>query len=968
MRLMLTVLVLLALCCGGCASGDVVKNGDFAKTAAGNEDAPADWDLPPGGQWQRLAEGGPDGKACLVYEAEAVAAEPVSQRCDYCGPNSTYELRAMIRTDGELSPLLRVIDVPSRDELLAVVVSSGLQWSTMSGRFETLSADIAIEIYADQRHAAGEESPAGKVWVADVQVVPVGGQVEARQNLDIGENVALGKPYTLTAPSYGLCSDPDDKVQLTDGVYTEGHFWTRKTTVGWSGIKGKHISIDLGQNYPIKGVSFNTAAGVAQVWWPKRILVFVSDDGEGWYEAGELVALSRLHDSLPAQGEYSVQRLWTDQLRTHGRYVQLYVEPDRQYLFVDEIEVYRGEDEWVDEAREGEPITGLEEYMARQALDGLIRQQLLRDLEAAKADIADLPAQLRESLGRRALALTDAVREMPSVPMEGFRAVLPMTDLERDIFRLQAATWRAQDKALLRVWSNHRWDPLPPSAEPEGAASPVVVEVHMMNNEYRAGVFNLTSAADEDQRVRIRVVGLPGGDNPEYISVHEVLTVGTRHFTAVSAALPEAERVGDDYVVTVPPGMTRQVWLTFNPDDLDPGTHGGAVEIRGEGEAVMMAPIRLRIYPLRFPDETTLLVGGWSYTNGESQYGMTPDNRLELIAHLQERYVNAPWASSGAMGDGQYDEAGEMVAEPDTSNFDNWVNLWPEAKMYMVFKAVGESFAGSQMGTEEFKTKVGRWARFWADHMVEIGLEASQLAVLILDEPQRKEQHDVITAWANAMETAAPEIVTWEDPQPQDETDCLEMFAAVDVLCPYRNPFLARPDSYRELFLNQQRQGRDLWFYNADGPARSFDPFSFYLVQEWHCFKIGAKGSCFWAFGDSGGVSCWNEYPAAGNGPYCPTYIDDTSVTAAKYMEAIREGVEDYEYLTMLQGRVAELEAKGIGADRLADAKRLLATACDRVMAMEDGPNYRWDEEKDRGVADRVRVEILTALTELGRL
>jgi hypothetical protein len=34
-------------------------------------------------------------------------------------------------------------------------------------------------------------------------------------------------------------------------------------------------------------------------------------------------------------------------------------------------------------------------------------------------------------------------------------------------------------------------------------------------------------------------------------------------------------------------------------------------------------------------------------------------------------------------------------------------------------------------------------------------------------------------------------------------------------------------------------------------------------------------------------------------------------------------------------------------------------------MAMEEGANYRWDEEKDRGVVDEVRIEVLRVLTEL---
>lgn len=779
------------------------------------------------------------------------------------------------------------------------------------------------------------------------------------------DNLALGKPYTMTPPNYSYSTDPDDKVQLTDGVRTAGHFWTQKTTVGWSGKAGAYVTIDLGEVYPIRGVAFGTAAGVAEVRWPAHILLFVSDDGQVWYEAGDLVALSAADAPLPAYGEYHAATLVTHRLRTYGRYVQLYVEPEGSYTFCDEIEVYRGEDDWTAEARQGEGIADVQEHMSDRITDGLIQQQLLRDLAAVRADIENLPEPARGPMTQRADALTDRVAAMPHVPMEGFKAILPMTDLEREIFRLQAAVWRREGKPALRLWDKHRWDPLAPSEEPAPDGPAAAVEVHMMNGEHRADVFNITNAADAEARLTLSVAGLPGGANPPYLAVHEVLTVGTRRFVEVSAALPKAEKAEDGYVVNVPAGMTRQVWLSFNPDELPAGLHEGTVELRAGDEAVGSVPVRLHLYPLRFPEQTTLLVGGWSYTNAETMYGITTQNKQAVIEHLQDHYVNAPWATSAAMDNGTYDDAGVMIEQPDTANFDAWVAQWPEAKMYMVFKAVGDGFDGAKMGTAAFDAKVGAWARFWSDHMESLGLEPEQLGILILDEPHEKAQYDIITAWARAIEAAAPGLVTWEDPQPQEDKDCLEMFSSVDVLCPYRHPFLARPDWYRELFLGMQRQGKDLWFYNADGPARSFDPYSFYLAQEWHCFKIGAKGSCFWAFGDNGRVSCWNEYPAAGNGPYCPTYIDETGITAAKYMEAIREGVQDFEYLTMLKARVEELAAEGVAEDQLAQARELLATGPDRVLAMEKGANYRWDEVKDRSVQDKVRIELLQALVDL---
>jgi len=397
--------------------------------------------------------------------------------------------------------------------------------------------------------------------------------------------------------------------------------------------------------------------------------------------------------------------------------------------------------------------------------------------------------------------------------------------------------------------------------------------------------------------------------------------------------------------------------------------HEGAIELSSGYGFAADVPVRLRVYPLRFPDETTLLVGGWTYTDAEETYGLTLENYDAVVRHLQEHFVNAPWAGGSSIKSGHFDDEGNVIEAPSTERFDAWVARWPDAKMYMVFAAVGASFDGAEIGTQLFANKVGGWARFWAGHMVELGLRPDQLGVLLVDEPHGRDQYDTITAWAKAIEAAAPGIVTWEDPQPPNLEDALlEMFDSVDVICPYRRQFMTRGDWYTDLIEQMRRQGKQIWLYSADGPARSFDPFSYYLMQEWHAFGIGGMGSCFWAFGDNGRVSCWNEYPAPGNGPYCPTYIDDTSITAAKYQEAIREGIEDFEYLTMLRGRVEELEQQGVAAERLAGARELLATAVDRVMAMDAEPTYRWDEEKDRAVQDRVRIEVLEALVELSEL
>jgi hypothetical protein len=783
-------------------------------------------------------------------------------------------------------------------------------------------------------------------------------------------NLALHKPYTLApAPSYGYCTDPEDATQLTDGVRTQGHFWTQKTTIGWSGGATKLLTIDLGEVQPIAGASFSTAAGIADVEWPAELFVFVSDDKVEWHLAGDLLDLSAATTSPPANG-YATHVFRTTGMKTHGRYVQIAATPAGSYLFVDEVEVYRGRDEWLREPLPGEPLSSVGDHLATERFNGLIKAQLRRDLDAVRQDVEapGLTEAQQQEFGRRVEGLSKQITDMPLIPREGFRAVLPMTALEREIFRLQAAVWRAQRKPGLRVWKTHRWDPLDPSQEPDGEAQPVL-EVRTMSNEYRADVLNVTNAAETDQTVRVRLEGLPGGTNPNYVQVHEVLTVGTRRFVAVSAALPPARKEGDDYAVTVPAGMTKQLWFGFHPTAVEPGEHRGRVVLRSSSGDTREVELRLRLYPLRFPHATTLLLGGWDYTDGGGGRGVNAQNCEAFIAHLREHLVNTPWASGAAMPLGEYDEAGNLTKEPDAARFDEWVARWPGAKCYMVFNAFGDwgntttAFAGSEAGTELFDKKVANWIRFWAQHLRDLGLSPKQLGLLLFDEPHSEEQFRVLAAFARAINGAEPEVILWVDPQPGDSATCLEALAAMDVLVPFRKQWLRSDEWFGKLFLDQQKQGRELGFYSCDGPARRFDPFSYYLLQEWHCFAIGGRWAQFWSFGDTSGANVWNEYATDGPGPFTPLYLDDAGVTGSKYMEAIREGAEDYEYLVLLRDKVA---TAGQNADpAVARARKLLETACERVLAGETRDNYTWDQDKDRSVADTVRTEILEALVAL---
>ena len=758
------------------------------------------------------------------------------------------------------------------------------------------------------------------------------------------ENLALGKPSKLDPrPNYSYCTDPGDKNQLTDGQYTKGHFWTQKSTVGWNHASSVTITLDLGAVQPICGASFNTAAGVAGVEWPLGITVLVSDDGKKFFPAGELVGLDAKHGNLPRTG-YAIHRFWTDELKTHGRYVMFLVAPGGPFVFVDEIEIQKGASDWVKLPFTGDAITNTGAYRTHLAVERRLRD----DLHAVRT--ADVEHKLTTEL--------DALeRELPQLPRTygpDFRAVLPLNDLHARIFKAQAALWRTQGCAPLTVWAANPWDPLDLLAPPPRGMTNTTLNVALMKNEFRAAAFNLANAGAHESDVQLRITGLPGGENPPWITVHEVAWTDTKSGKPVAAALPEAKRESADYRITIPAGLTRQVWLTLHPLSVPPGIHRGTVVVHGTAVEQKL-PLEVKIYPLRFPDTPTLHVGGWDYTDTDAHYEITPLNRDILIAHLRAHFVDSPWATSAV-----------LPADGDTTKFDRWLARWPKARQYYVFASVRDKFGGAALGTPEFAQKVGDWIKFWAGHAAKRGLQPQQFVMHLVDEPHEARQDEIILAWAKAIRAANTGVKIFTDPTHANPATANQaMMAACDILCPNRPMFLNGGPAFRDFYDQRRAAGTELAFYSCSGPVRLLDPYAYHRLQAWTCWQQGALSSSFWAFGDSGGGSSWNEYAQRRSASYTPLFLDASGVTAGKHMEAIRESVEDFEYLVMLRDRVAAAEKTGQKSPALDRARHLLATAADRVLNAPDAVKLSWSAPKDRSLADTVRVEILEALAGL---
>ncbi len=768
-------------------------------------------------------------------------------------------------------------------------------------------------------------------------------------------NIALGKTVTLEpAPNYALSSDPDDDKQLTDGLHSKNEgavnaIWVQKGTVGWTNLKSIVITIDLEKVQPISGISYSTAARPSDVKWPLSIYIAVSDDKINWRSVGDLVSLTRPNEVPPATG-YNPFRYVTHDLQTKGRYIAFGVIPQGLYSFVDEIEVYKGDDAWLNQPAIGTSIPAMKDYLAQGPVTLAAQRRLNTDIVDIRALLkgSTFSADKKRALNARLDKAAKATAKMEPLPRE-FKTILPLNETHRDILAVHGEVLQAQGFAPLTVWKQHRYDGLPLLSKPS-TANAAQVNLSMLGNQFRSDNLLLTNASEKSQDVTLQWKNAPQKATEGWLNVYSVAWTDTIESTPVADALLPLSPQNGIYHVDVPAGMTRKVWFTIDSSKLPPGRTGSTLVVESGGRSVAVS-FNLEVSKVAMA-KPRLSLGMWDYTNGNGTGGITPQNRQAAIELMRSHYVDTPWATGNVLPrpiDTDFDEQNNLKSELDFSDFDEWVALWPGARRYFVFPAVGDSFAGFPMNTPQFNARVGSWAKALSSHMKELGLQPSQLGLLLVDEPQTDAQDAIIAAWAKAINAVAPELTLFEDPvwPRPDQVKMQEAFTEVDILCAAFTIYKSGGEPVREYFENLRQQGKELWFYQTSGPARLLDPQQYYRYQAWHAFGAGATGQGFWSFESLGGApSSWSAYSET-DISYAPVFVDTETMTNSVHWDAVREGIEDYEELAMLRD--------AIGASKNAawkqDAQRVLDEAVKVVTATWDA-DYGWTKSSVASLAD----------------
>lgn len=174
--------------------------------------------------------------------------------------------------------------------------------------------------------------------------------------------------------------------------------------------------------------------------------------------------------------------------------------------------------------------------------------------------------------------------------------------------------------------------------------------------------------------------------------------------------------------------------------------------------------------------------------------------------------------------------------------------------------------------------------------------------------------------------------------RPGDSKPMTEM---IDIWCPLS------PNLPGGGFEQVRKEGDEVWWYVCIGPKKPYaNLFTNWSMTEhrqlfWQSWKYQAQGLLYW------GLNFWNwwgtekpydkatAWPAGkwsssttssdtvGDGYFI--YPGPKGPLPSLRLQAMLDGIEDYEYLWLLNDLVKKAEAKGVPASELADARRLLA-------------------------------------------
>jgi len=462
-----------------------------------------------------------------------------------------------------------------------------------------------------------------------------------------------------------------------------------------------------------------------------------------------------------------------------------------------------------------------------------------------------------------------------------------------------------------------------------------VVQVEAVRNEYESAQVVVTPANDVKKlTVSISALKGPGTIVPKvganflgfiHIDKGTVETPAEYLICTPPAEIPDHLR--EEKTVSVKAGTNKPIWLTvYVPKKCEPGTYEGKISIEADS-AEASVPISIKVHPITLTDERTLYLTNW----------FSPGNIAKF--HSVEQWSEPFWKMLGSYARCMADHRQNTVITPimdlitihydaqgnrsfDFSKFDRWVELFKKAGVigtieggHLGGRGVWEAtdFDGSMPrsfnadGKERerpgMKTTSAEEREFLSyfipalqKHLEEKGWLDCYMQHLA-DEPIPPSAESYKKLYSYVKEFG-PKLKTI------DAAMCNEIAGCIDIWVP-------QPQHYEndmKFFEERRLAGDEIWFYTCLSPKGKYlNRFlDFQLIRtrimHWANYKFGLTGYLHWGFNYWRGdpyTDLQNDWLPPGDSHL--VYPGKAGPMSSIRLEALRDGVEDFELLKQLE-------------------------------------------------------------------
>jgi len=357
----------------------------------------------------------------------------------------------------------------------------------------------------------------------------------------------------------------------------------------------------------------------------------------------------------------------------------------------------------------------------------------------------------------------------------------------------------------------------------------------------------------------------------------------------------------------VAPGSNQPLWVEVHvPKDAAPGDYKGSLTIRAEGEKPVEVPLTLTVWDFALPEVPTLRTnfGGLGRRLLLGHPGFKPDTLP--YRELERRYAASmaahricppipPYLRPKVGPDGTIDP------KDSHAGLKEWIETYHVTGIPL--NLIGADPAGKD------KDKNVRFLKSSWAYLKEQGWEKFAY-VYVVDEPNTPVQYEEVRKRAAMIHGAEPglKVLCTEQPAPQDPA-WGTLVGSVDLWVPlwalYDEASVAArlkagEEAWSYTALCQGKLGADTPFWQLDFPLLN------YRIPAWESKRCGLTGLLYWtvlfwpegdpwtnpltykqAFNDEG-VLYYPGFPAGVDGP-----------VASMRLKALRDGLEDYEYLVL---------------------------------------------------------------------